>query len=136
MMKRFQLPIPPASAGQEIYFTPSHPAPQSWGMTLFCAGLLLTTLSACLLPVVSQAATTELQPRASRSAAVTHTERRVFQQGLPHYHWHFDCPLAAGSSARVPANDVAQKRRYMTKAQAEQQALGPCTYCLDLEMES
>lgn len=131
MKNRFPSPARRASSAQDIYFTQPKATQHSLGMTLLCTGLLMTTISACFLPVVSRAATSELAaaPHPTEPA----TQRRVFQQGLPTYHWHFNCPLAAGNSHHALKTDAAEKRHYMTKTQAEEKSLAACSFCLDME---
>ncbi len=131
MKNRFQSANRHSLSAQEIYFTEPKATQHNLGMTLLCTGLLMTTLSACFLPVVSRAATSELAS-ATRTTEPA-TQRRVFQQGLPTYHWHFNCPLAAGNSHRAPKTDAAEKRHYMTKTQAEEKSLMACSFCLDME---
>ncbi len=132
-MNRFQLPARRTLPAQEIYFTPPQPATSNVGMTLVCAGLLLTTVSACFLPVVSRAATSAA-PEIAAPAATTAPDahRRVFQQGLPTYHWHHNCPVVGSPSQRA-SNDATKKRIYMTQTEAKQESLTACSFCLDME---
>jgi hypothetical protein len=132
-MNRFQSLARRSLLAQEIYFSQPRSASSNLGMTLLSAGLLLTTLSACLLPVISSAATSAPPEIATPAAYMAPgANRRVFQQSLPTYHWHHDCPLANAHSLRNP-NVTIKKHTYMTQNEALVKALTPCPFCSDLE---